>query len=147
MKQESIIPVEEYKANFKKNKNVKREERVQLAVCAFIKAKYPAAIFMCDLASGMNLGKNIGGMNTRLRSSRGLPDLFIAHPKNNFKGFFLEIKKDNTVVFLAKGGITTNKHILEQEAILKRLRNLGFYAQFGIGLENCIDQIDRYMSL
>lgn len=141
---------------FKKNTKEK-EANVQLQVCKYLKLQYPNVIFTCDLASGMNLGKWIGGMNARMRSSRGLPDLFIAHSKRttvtdsdgdklieDCAGLFIELKKSSAR--LKNGGIAKSPHHDEQEAILKRLREQHFVAEFACGFEEAKKLIDEYLN-
>lgn len=148
----SLFSAEEYKANFKVNKKGKKEEGVQVAVCNYIKHKYPDVIFTCDLASGMKLPLWMGALHKKMRSSRGLPDLFIARPKyftgyaSHFHGLFLELKKDGVVVRLRNGELPSDKHIREQEAILQRLRNAGYKAEFACGFDAAIALIDDYLS-
>lgn len=136
---------------FKKNTKEK-EANVQLQVCKYLKLQYPNVIFTCDLASGMNLGKWIGGMNARMRSSRGLPDLFIAHVKNVTSedyvdvkcGLFIELKKSSAR--LKKGGIAKSPHHDEQEAILERLNKQGYMAEFACGFDEAKKIIDEYLN-
>lgn len=152
----SLFTIEEAKKHFKKNTKGKKEARIQVEVCEYIKKNYPDVIFQCDLASGMNLGKHIGGMNTRLRSSRGLPDLFIAHNKvklkslgadkyENYNGLFLELKRDGKSPYLKSGKLSSNEHVQEQAAILERLRNQGYKAEFAVGYEEAVKIIDEYL--
>lgn len=165
MKEPSLFTADEFKKNLKqkasfareaKKRKVKHEEKVQLRVCEYLKKKYPHVIFTCDLASGMNLGKKIGGMNTRLRSSRGLPDLFIAHPflrakslgdgeYKSYHGLFIELKKEGTKIFTQKGGLVSDKHIQEQWEILERLKALGYHAVFACGYNEAVKVIDEYL--
>lgn len=150
----------------KRSKRQRPEEKVQLRVCAYLKKVYPQVIFQCDIGSGMNLGKKIGGMNTRLRSSRGLPDLFIAYPakitseytsrsatqsptftKESIEiqkhGLFIELKKEDCR--LKNGGIAKSKHHAEQEEILKRLKGLNYKADFACGYSEAVKLIDDYL--
>lgn len=161
MKQ-SIFSAEEFKKlkPDKGGKRQKHEEKIQLRVCAYLKKAYPQIIFQCDIGSGMNLGKKIGGMNTRLRSSRGMPDLMIFKPRwidstsvstvlylkeNGYRchGLFIELKTE--FCRLKNGNIARTAHHLEQEAILKRLRELGYMAKFAFGYEDAIKIIDEYL--
>lgn len=133
------------------------EASLQVQICNYIKIKYPTIIFQCDLASGMNLGKKVGGMNTRLRSSRGLPDLFIAQPKfavenivgPNFVckhvGLFIELKKQGTNLYKKDGITPVDLHIAEQMAILIRLQSLGYAACFGVGYDATVKIIEGYL--
>ena len=153
----NLFTPEEFKENFKKNTKVK-ESKIQVEVCEYIKKNYPDVIFQCDLASGMNLGKHIGGMNARLRSSRGLPDLFIAHHSYQgapvktpgltrlYYGLFIELKRDGKSPYLKNGSLSSDKHVKEQAAILKRLEAQGYKAVFATGAKEAIAIIDEYLS-
>lgn len=160
-KEPSLFTVDEYKAGFKLNKNVK-EAKIQISFCEYVKKAYPDVVFNCDIASGMNLGKHIGGMNARLRSSRAHPDFHAFHPKKTkelghiYHGFLLELKRSKDEVYKKDGtlkrAIKTNKktgekydHIKEQADLLERLRGIGYFADFGLGLDDCISKFDSYM--
>lgn len=157
-KDTSLFSLEEFKENFVPNKKIKKaEEKIQLAVCNYIRNKYPEVIFTCDLASGLKLPIWLGALHKKMRSSRGLPDLFIARPyhaKRNiehimegpYHGLFLELKKDGTKIRLKNGELTADKHIREQEAILARLRHLGYKSEFAVGVDEAIRLIDEYLS-
>lgn len=152
-KEQSLFSAEEYTAAFKKNKKGKKEEDLQLAVCEYIRDKYPDVIFMCDLASGMKLPIWIAARNSKMRSSRGLPDLFIAKPAyvenipgspNLYYGLFIELKKDG--IRLKNGNIPKTDHHDEQALILARLNRVCYKAVFGVGYDECIKIIDDYLS-
>ena len=151
---QSLFTAEEYKANFKVNKKGKKEEKVQLQVCDYLRNTYPDLIWFCDLASGLKLPIWIAAKNKQMRSSRGLPDLFIAKPVsfNNesgtalllpFSGLFIELKKDG--IRLKNGNLPTNEHHAEQEAILVKLRALGYRAEFACGYEEAVKLINEYL--
>lgn len=148
----NLFTPEEFKENFKKNTKIK-EANIQVEVCKHLKKNYPDVIFQCDLASGMNLGQHIGGMNARLRSSRGLPDLFIAQEKRlcksdytGYNGLFIELKRDGKSPYLKNGKLSSNPHVQEQAAILKRLEEQGYKAVFATGAKEAIEIIDEYLS-
>lgn len=135
-----------------RGKSKKKEEKVQIAICKYLRDDYPNIIFTCDLASGMKLPIRIATKNKAMRSSRGLPDLFIAHVRwqdgtasneVEYCGLFLEIKQES--VRLKSGGIASSPHHTEQEAILKQLREQGYKAEFACGLEEAKKLIDEYL--
>lgn len=164
MTQNNLFTPEEYKRNFAKNKKAKKEEKVQVLVCDYIRAKYPDVIFQCDLASGLKLPIWISAAHKKMRSSRGMPDLFIAKPKHiyhgypipigeddnciakTFNGLFIELKRDGVKIFKRDGELVADEHIREQAAILERLRNNGYAAEFACGFEQAIKIIDQYLS-
>lgn len=142
-----------------KRKN-KGEEKIQIAFCQYVKSQYPNVIFNCDLASGMKLTKSMAARAKKMRSSRGMCDFFAAQPSGQYKGFFLELKTGRDEVYTKKGEfkakkmqvknssglvIETYDHLQVQEAMMKRLRLLGYYAEFGLGFDDCQQKFDNYM--
>lgn len=159
---QSIFSAEEYKALSKKRgKSQRKEESIQLAVCNYLRAKYPDVIWFCDLSSGMKLPIWIAAKNKKMRSHRGLPDLYILRPRYvkgkrrtmvsgfteeytlMYHGLCIELKKDD--VRLKTGGIAKSDHHDEQADILARLNQLQFKAVFACGLEEAIKVIDEYL--
>jgi hypothetical protein len=129
-----------------KKKKVKREEKVQLAVCKYLRDNYPDVVFWCDLASGMRLPIHIAAMNKRMRSSRGIPDLFIAQPRGVLSGLFLEFKGPDVQVFKKDGSLRSDNHLQEQENVLIKLRDCGYKAEFACGYAQAVEIIDAYLS-
>lgn len=133
-----------------KKKKAKKEEKIQLSLSKYARTKYPYLIFQVDVASGMRLTIGQGVKAKQMRSERGQPDFILMEPKGGFHAFALELKNEISDVYLADGTISDCKgksHVREQAAILQRLRAKGYYAQFGIGLNDCIKQLDDYMAL
>jgi hypothetical protein len=134
----------------------KKEEKVQLAVCDYIRRKYPNTIFTCDLASGMKLRIHVAAMHKRMRSSRGLPDLFIAKASvksdetgkayKRYNGLFIELKREGFAVF-KKGGkaVRAGKHLEEQYEVLQALEEEGYKAVFACGFNEAVKIIDEYL--
>ena len=150
MKQQDIFSAREFvklnKAEVKlRKKPIKHEEKIQKRICRYVKAKYPHVIFECDLASGMNLGKYVGGMNKVFRSSRGMPDFRIFFPAFKYKALFIELKKDGERI-KKKDGSWKDNHIEEQAHIIDNLTLLGYKACFAIGFDEAMKAVDDYMS-
>ena len=125
---------------------MRKEESLQIAVCNYLRLQYPAVIFTCDLASGMKLTMGQAVRATKMRSSRGLPDLFIAEPRGGYAGMFIELKKEGTKIILNNGQMTADKHIQEQAEILKKLQAKGYDAIFCVGFNEAKKMIDNYMN-
>jgi hypothetical protein len=124
-----------------------REEKVQEQLCNWIKIQYPKAIFTCDLSSGMRLTIGQAVKATKMRSSRALPDITAYEPRGKYFGLVLELKRKGTVIFKRDGALVADHHIREQHAMLERLRLLGYYAEFAIGIEDAMKQFNDYMNL
>ncbi len=121
-----------------------REIDLHVAVCRFISLKYPNVLFFSD-GSGLRMSIGLAKQFKRLRSSNGVPDLFIAEPRGEYFGAFIEIKKKDAGVFLKDGTLSKNKHVREQAAVLDHLSHKGYFAAFGIGLDHCCKMVDEYL--
>lgn len=122
------------------------ELEAQLTTCAYIRRKYPDIIFNSD-GAGNNVSQVQAGINTQLRSSRGYPDLFIAEPKAEFHGLYIEMKRLGTTLVLKNGQLPADDHFREQWHILARLDKKGYYTAIACGSVEAIDIIDRYLAL
>lgn len=127
-------------------KTKKREERVQIAVAAYVKAQYPDVIMRSDLA-GMRLPIHLGSYSKKVQSSRAFPDLSILEPKGAYAGLFLELKNAEVTVFKKGGELRKDDHLHEQHAILEKLKKKGYYASFAVGFDQAKGIIDWYMGI
>lgn len=153
MSQVNVISAAEYKKTFVKSPGAKKkkdEEKVQLAVCNYLRTAYPDVIWFCDLASGLKLPIWIAALHKKMRSSRGLPDLFIAKEvwgegpfKVHFNGLFIELKKKE--VRLKSGGLAQSDHLREQCKIIEKLQMNGFRAEICCGFDEAKAVIDEYL--
>lgn len=147
------------KANSKKSKPVKHEEKVQMRLCEYVRVKYPNVIFECDLASGTRLTIGQAVKHKAMRSNRGMPDFRIFHRNDAFYGLFLELKKDGENIHcmrdgkkIVKGDYKVRKkgdwsdiHIEEQAKVLSALNKQGYWAEFAIGFNEAVRQVDTYL--
>jgi hypothetical protein len=142
------IKVSDFKKNYKpKRKNNNHEDKVTNAVCTFIRAKYPKVVFYTDVI-GMKLPPYLASKLSNQRSDDKIPDLFIAAPRGKYHGLFIEIKKDKEAIYRKDGHtFKKNKHVEAQLATLLKLREQGYYAVFGCGVDECMKIIDKYMKL
>ena len=81
----------------------------------------------------------------KFQKSRAWPDLFIAESNILASGLFLEIKAENVIVFKRNGEIRKNKHLIEQDKMLKELSKKGYRARFVIGYDQAIFEIQQYL--
>ncbi len=119
------------------------EKQLHKQVCGYIKLQHHNVIFLSDM-SGLRTSIGVAVQMKSLRSSRAIPDLIILHPRNGYAGLIIEIKVNVSDVYKKNGMLKTNHHILEQSEMLKRLRTLGYVAEFGIGFDDCKQIIDNY---
>lgn len=123
----------------------KTEERLQIQICTWLKFAYPRVIFTCDLSSGMGMTIGQAVKAQQMRSSKGLPDLFIAEPRGKYNGLFIEFKKEGTKIFKPDGSLYSNEHISNQYLILNQLQQKGYRAVFAVGLTDAMTKINTYL--
>lgn len=123
----------------------KQEYELSRAISTYCRLQYPNIIFHFDLA-GLNLSRAQAGMTKAIQGKRGFPDLFLAEPRKQYHGMFLELKRVGEKVFLKNGSVSKIEHIQEQYKMLTNLRARGFYAQFAIGFDDAKKQIDEYLN-
>lgn len=123
-----------------------REESIHIQLCAYVRAKYPNAIFTSE-SSGIRLTMGQAVKAKKLRSSSKLPDFWLAEPRGIFCGLFLELKRSKDDIFRKDGSYKQEAHIQGQLAVINRLIEKGYCASFAGGLSYAILQVDYYMSL
>lgn len=123
---------------------MKKEESLQLSVCKYLKLQYPQVIFCCDFAAGIKLNIGQAVKASKMRSSRGLPDIMIFQPNKHNHGLFIELKTKSPYL---KDGVTLRKdeHLEQQNEILNSLILRGYGACFAIGFDEAKDIIDTYL--
>lgn len=124
---------------------IKKEEILHLKVCDYLRKNYPDVLFRTDFSSGMKMTPGQAAKHKKFQKSRAWPDLFIAESNNFASGLFLEIKAENVIVFKKNGKIRHNKHLIEQDKMLKELRKKGYRARFAIGYNQAIFEIQQYL--
>ena len=75
---------------------------------------------------------------------RAWPDMFIAEPKGEFHGLFIELKKEGVRLKKLNGDWATS-HVEEQARVLDELRERGYKAEFAVGFDEAIELIDSYL--
>lgn len=138
------LPME---SNWKpKQKNRHPERDLQVAVCTYLKHQYPKLIFFSE-SSGMRTSIYQAKLLKATRSIGKLPDLFIAAPRREYHGLFIEIKTEDSSPFLKNGDISQEKHVQEQWYTLCRLTDVGYRATFGVGFNHIKSIIDCYLNI
>ena len=74
------------------------EEQIHIAICDYIKQKYPRVIFTSE-NSGLRVFWKQAKTLKRMRSCAGLPDIMIFEPRKQKAGMFLEVKKEGTKIY------------------------------------------------
>ena len=113
------------------------------AISIYLRLQYPSVLFHWD-QSGLNLSIAQAGMNKAIQHGRGWPDLFIAEPRGEYHGLFIEVKIEDVKLLNRKGEYAT-EHLKEQSEIIAELEKRGYAACFGVGFDECQKIIDDYL--
>ena len=126
-------------------KRQSQEESVHVQIAAYIRMQYPDVIFTSE-SSGIRVPMHLAVMMKKQRSAHKQPDMIILEPKGIYHGLILEIKKDQSEVYLKDGSISKSKHIQDQLKTLCLLTDKGYYAHFACGFDECKHLVDWYMN-
>lgn len=121
------------------------EDALYAQISDYLSLQYPSVIFHFDYGSGLKMTMGQARWQKRLNKRKAYPDLFIAEPKGEYHGLFLELKKDG-VRLKKKTGEWASEHIAEQAEMLEDLRAKGYEAEFAVGFEQARQAIDEYLS-
>lgn len=88
-----------------------------------------------------NEGTRNNLLATVLGLHAGASDLFIAWPTRLYAGLWLEIKRPNYRV--TPSG---REHYDRQCAFIRLMRDSGYWADMGIGIEECMDIVTKYLN-
>jgi hypothetical protein len=127
-----------------------REVEIQKELCRYISLKYPKVIFNCD-CSGLNLSKTQAGQASVMRSDLGFPDFVMYEPRKNYFGLFIEIKREGETLYKKHksqdhaGILWKDDHVFKQYEMIVNLQKKGYFASFGIGLDDCMKIVDTYL--
>ena len=121
---------------------MKKEESLQIQICTYLKLQYPNVVFFSD-ASGIRLTIGQAVKAKKMRSGRAIPDLFIAEPRGQYSGLFLELK--SVSIYKKNGELKADSHLFEQRDMLNVLMSKGYQCHFGCGFEHTKNKIDHYL--
>ena len=112
------------------------------------KRQYPELELLLAIPNGAKLpyGRNRNGQRFSREAMKlkaeglknGTPDLFLAYPKGNSGGLFIEMKR-------AKKSLSAVSH--DQAAMIERLRAVGYRAEVCYGWEAALDVLLSYLEV
>jgi len=124
-----------------------REYQFQRNLCRWLDVYYPYAYYRSDLG-GIRLTKGLAIKAKNIQKHRGHPDFAIYESSGGFPCLLLELKIDESDVFLKRGGIPggdRGTHLLEQVAMILMLRERGFAVDLTIGQQQTEELINCYL--
>lgn len=123
-----------------------RERAIQHALVTTLRTEFPFVTdFFNDWAAGAYLTPGQYKERRALSSGKGWSDLLIPYPSRGYHGFFLEIKKEDVRIYRRDGQLVADEQIRTEAAFLERMNRLGYFARFGVGLDNCQRFIRWYL--
>jgi len=120
------------------------ETNLHIKIAYYIRNKYPDTIFTSE-SSGIKLSIGQAVVLKKMRSGRALPDLMLFEARRGYNGMFLEIKREGTIIYKRSGELKKDQHLKEQEEVLSKLTEKGYFAKFVVGYDDAVALIDYYL--
>jgi len=120
------------------------EKQTHIAFCKYMKLQYPDLIFITE-ASGLRLPIGMAKQLKSMRSTDGLPDIFIARAVRPYNGLFIELKRDGEKLTKLDGTYKT-PHLENQATTMRKLYGEGYAVGFAIGLDEAVSILRKYMA-
>lgn len=112
----------------------KPEQKIQIAVCNWMRLRYPDLLFTISPA-GMIRGANTAVLMKRLGYRNGTPDILIFEPRGRFHGLFIELKAE-------KGYLSEDQRVFIAKAVFLRYATAVCFSY-----EEAIKTVENYMNL
>ncbi len=126
---------------------MKNEKLVASQVASHIKLHHPKIIHRFDLAADMKLTPGQARRAKQLQGDKGYPDVFICEPRGSYHGLYIELKDNYSEVYKVNGEYKAGDHLLKQIIMRKRLQQRGYRVEWGLGAEDAIEKLNKYLSL
>jgi len=121
------------------------EHGIYTFIADWMKFAHPEIIWFFEM-SGVRVHPGTRAKIKHMRSDRGIPDLIILEPRGGYNGLLIEIKKAGSNPYTKGGILKKDQHIQEQNQMLLRLMNKGYYATFATGLTETQRIINIYLN-
>jgi hypothetical protein len=125
--------------------NVRTEWQEQLAFCKWLKMQYPQVRFRSDIQSAGKLSPAMQNIKLILDPFRGFPDITIYLKRGRFCGLMIEMKRENSGLYIKDGSLSNSKHVQEQGKMHEFLRDNGWKVEFAEGMDGAIDLFENYL--
>lgn len=122
------------------------EYQEHVTVCNWLSTFHPNIIFFSS-GDGLKLHPKTAIDFSKLKSCRGIPDIFIPEPNKNHSGIFIEMKNIGISIYQKRDTKKFTSRTIEQQNItMKRLEKKGYFCCFAIGSDAAIDVIEKYLN-
>jgi hypothetical protein len=123
------------------------EWQEQLAFCKWLKMQYQQVRFRSDIQSAGKLSPAMQNIKSIIDPFRGWPDITIYHKRGNYCGLMIELKRENSGLYLKDGSLSNDKHVQEQNEVHEFLRQNGWYVVFAEGMADAKVKFDEYLKI
>jgi hypothetical protein len=125
--------------------NVRTEWQEQLAFCKWLKMQYPEVRFRSDIQSAGKLSPAMQNIKLILDPFKGFPDITIYLKRGEFCGLMIEMKRENSGLYLKDGSLSNSKHVQEQGKMHEFLRDNGWKVEFAEGMDGAKIKFKEYL--
>ena len=125
--------------------NVRTEWQEQLAFCKWLKMQYPQVRFRSDIQSAGKLSPAMQNIKLILDPFRGFPDITIYLKRGEFCGLMIEMKRENSGLYLKDGSLSNSKHVQEQGKMHEFLRDNLWKVEFAEGMDGAKIIFEEYV--
>lgn len=126
---------------------IHHEAILHTQVAKYLKQHHPDIIFKSDIEAGRKRNWSERQNIIKLNSHKSWPDIFIAEPRGEAHGLFIELKSDVYRLYLKTGALCNDEHVQAQKEVLKLLASKGYVAVFSQGYDSTIAIIRSYLGL
>ena len=124
---------------------IRTEWQEQLAFCKWLKMQYPQVRFRSDIQSAGKLSPAMQNIKLILDPFRGFPDITIYLKRGKFCGLMIEMKRENSGLYLKDGSLSNSKHVQEQGKMHEFLRDNGWKVVFAEGMDGAKIKFEEYV--
>lgn len=124
---------------------IRTEWQEQLAFCKWLKMQYPQVRFRSDIQSAGKLSPAMQNIKLILDPFRGWPDITIYLKRGEFCGLMIEMKRENSGLYLKDGSLSNSKHVQEQYEMHEFLRENAWQVVFAEGMDEAILVFKNYL--
>ena len=124
---------------------IRTEWQEQLAFCKWLKMQYPQVRFRSDIQSAGKLSPAMQNIKLILDPFRGWPDITIYLKRGEFCGLMIEMKRENSGLYLKDGSLSNDKHVQEQSKMHEFLRDNAWKVEFAEGMDGAKIKFEEYL--
>ena len=119
---------------------MKPEQQMHRSLCAWLKIAYPCAYFDSD-PSGLRVSVGLRAILKSTRSNHAHLDLFIAEPRGQYHGMFIELKSKTP--FKKDGTLKKDAHLESQAQTMANLTTRGYYCIHAWNIDDAIKYLEN----